>query len=384
MTNLTNTFLKLLRAQISQDGYVLDEQILLNEDEQKALFSLSKRHDVAHIVARALKDSEVALEEAVRAAFQKEQSLALYRYMQLKNEAIAFYAALDEKNVRYMVLKGSEIRKHYPSPEMRVSSDIDILVESEELESTLQLLSDELEYTIGGRTSYDVSTFAPSGVHVEVHFKLTSEDERYDTALSDAWESSLPDGNAENRRVMCPELQLAYTVMHTAKHFHNGGCGVRFLMDLFVLEQKLTYDETKMREILAKCNLCKFYDELHRLASVWFADGEHNQLTKEMESYIIGAGIYGNIENKVAVFQNKKGGKMNYALSRIFPKRSYLEITYPKLKKHPILYPYYMIKRWFRIVFTRRKEAFNELKTNATISDAKTEKIRSLIDQLNL
>ena len=133
-----------------------------------------------------------------------------------------------------------------------------MLVKPEELERVLGLLADELDYTVGIKTPYDVSVFAPSGVHVEVHYRLTEEDERYDAVLADVWETSLADGDAANRRLMCPEMQMAYTVMHTAKHFHNGGCGVRFLMDIFILNNKLNFDRERFYAMLEACGLMKF------------------------------------------------------------------------------------------------------------------------------
>lgn len=383
MKKTTHTFLNLLRTKISigETDFRIDN---LGSDDQRGLFSLAKRHDVAHIVGRALFEAEAPLADEVREKFKKEISLALYRYMQLKNEALALYAALDDAGVTYMVLKGSEIRKHYPSPEMRVSSDIDVLVKPEELERVLGLLTDELDYTVGIKTPYDVSVFAPSGVHVEVHYRLTEEDERCDAVLADVWETSLADGDAANRRLMCPEMQMAYTVMHTAKHFHNGGCGVRFLMDIFVLNNKLNFDRERFYAMLEACGLMKFYSEIERLSLVWFAEGEHSELTLRMQDYIIGSGIYGNIENKVAVFQTERGGKFKYAMSRIFIKKSHLELTYPRLKRCALLYPYYMVKRWLRIVFKRRKEALCELKSNAAVSSERAEHLRAMLNDLNL
>ena len=380
--NKNDLFFTLLRDSISGNKSTSD--LIIEETDQRGLFSLAKRHDVAHIVGRALFEAEAPLADEVREKFKKEISLALYRYMQLKNEALALYGALDDAGVTYMVLKGSEIRKHYPSPEMRVSSDIDVLVKPEELERVLGLLTDELDYTVGIKTPYDVSVFAPSGVHVEVHYRLTEEDERYDTVLADVWETSLADGDAANRRLMCPEMQMTYTVMHTAKHFHNGGCGVRFLMDIFVLNSKLNFDRERFYAMLEACGLMKFYSEIERLSLVWFAEGEHSELTLRMQDYIIGSGIYGNIENKVAVFQTERGGKFKYAMSRIFIKKSHLELTYPRLKRCALLYPYYMVKRWLRIVFKRRKAALCELKSNAAVSSERAEHLRAMLNDLNL
>jgi hypothetical protein len=55
------------------------------------------------------------------------------------------------------------------------------------------------------------------------------------------------------------------------------------------------------------------------------------------------------------------------------------------LKKHPILYPFYTVKRWCRIVFGKnRTKAINEIKYNATVSDDRKQRLANMCADLNL
>jgi capsule polysaccharide modification protein KpsS len=104
-----------------------------------------------------------------------------------------------------------------------------------------------------------------------------------------------------------------------------------------------------------------------------------------MEDYILSSGIYGTTENRVAIAQANKGGKLRYVLGRIFLPYSRLILYYPNLKKHPILYPFYQVKRWFRIVFTKdRKNALTEIRLNSSVSEDKTARLHTMCEELSL
>ena len=73
-----------------------------------------------------------------------------------------------------------------------------------------------------------------------------------------------------------------------------------------------------------------------------------------MELFILTGGVYGTVSNSAAVKAAKGESKLRSFFKLMFLPRKSLEVIYPKLRKHPILYPFYQIKRWFRI-FNRRK-----------------------------
>ena len=379
--NLQDVLITAIRCAVIKDR---EKCSGLSAEELAMLFKIAKLHDVANIVADGLDIASTEETKPILTEFAKQKMLAMYRYMQIKNEARSIYSVFDEAKIAYMPLKGAVIRKYYDDPAMRTSADIDILVHIEDLDKATAVLNEKLEYEIGKKSRYDVSIHSPSGVHIELHFKLTSEDEQYDSALSTVWSTASLDIGSKYRYIMSNEMLVAYSVMHTAKHFRTGGCGVRFFLDLFLLDKNVEYDKEKLSEILGICELYKFYLEILNLSHVWFGNTEHTELTKKMQSYIMGSGIYGTLVNEVAISRGKTGSNFGYLIKRVFPPISKLSISYPKLKKAPILYPFYVIKRWFRIVFRGNKHAINELKANSSLSEERINRISNLFEDLNL
>ena len=83
--------------------------------------------------------------------------------------------------------------------------------------------------------------------------------------------------------------------------------------------------------------------------------------------------------------QNKKGGKFKHLMSRIFLPYKDMSIYYPSLKKCPVLFPFYQVRRWCRILFCGgRKHAMDEIKLNQSLSEEKKEEVKKLIDELGL
>ena len=118
---------------------------------------------------------------------------------------------------------------------------------------------------------------------------------------------------------------------------------------------------------------------------VWFDGKKHTAITCEIEDYILQGGVYGNSEQRIAMSQNKKGGKLGYILSRVFLPYNTMLIYYPSLSKCPALFPFYQVRRWFKIVFCGgRTRAFDEIKLSQNLSDVKKEKIDLLIKELGL
>ena len=137
------------------------------------------------------------------------------------------------------------------------------------------------------------------------------------------------------------------------------------------------YNREKVISTLEKCSLGRFAESSIQLADVWFASGSHTVLTQEMENYILGAAIYGTVENHVAIERARKGGSLAYYFNRLFMPYSKLKKVYPRLEKYPILYPFYQVKRWCR--FFVRGRGFHAKAEIKAASSGLTEKQRSII-----
>ena len=138
-----------------------------------------------------------------------------------------------------------------------------------------------------------------------------------------------------------------------------------------------------MRSLLLKeGGLLAFHNAALALCEVWFGDGEHTPTTKEMEAHVMRGGVYGSTENRVKVQSVKRGGKLRYALSRIFVPYRSLKFSYPVLEKHKWLFPFCQVRRWFRLLFFGAKHSLYELHLNTSLSDADAERTASHLADL--
>lgn len=384
MKNTYNLLFALLRKEICGEIFSADIQNVTAE-QYLNLYRISKSHDIAHIVGDALYLLNVGLETEIKSKFQKAQMMAMYRCAQMNYELQQLCTVFEKAKISFMPLKGSIIRKYYAKPEMRTSCDIDIYVKESDLENATSVLISELGYKLGQKNIYDVSFYANTGVHIELHFALTEHDKKVDKVLETIWDTATKADETEYHYIMSNEMFLLYHIAHVAKHFVYGGCGIRPFMDLWVAKNKMGYDLVKVKKLLQECGLGVFGEAVLLLSDVWFSNAQHTEVTKEMELYIVGAGSYGTMENKVAISQAKKGGRIKYALGRIFQSYPMLKIYYPRLEKYPILFPYYQVKRWCRILFTKdKKRAFAELKYNSSVSEEKKKRLATLCNDLEL
>lgn len=348
------------------------------------LYRLSKSQDLSHIVADALEKSGLLDDTEISQKFEKQKALSVFRYMQMDYDLNLLYDIFESNKIPYMPLKGSVIRDCYPTPEMRTSCDIDILVAKDDIEKAIEALTSDAEYKTVKKTMHDVSLYSPSNTHLELHHTLSETDEENDFLSDNVWKTARVKHDTEYRYLMDNDTMLAYLTVHAAKHFESGGCGVRPFMDFHILRKNIDFDLESVKKILSVYGLETFFDKCMYLTDVWFGDKEHTELTRNMQDFIVNAGAYGNVENRVAVKRKGETNKAKYILNRIFLPYGELCKQYKKLRKCPILYPYYTVARWLRMTFKGRKRVFSEIKNNTNVSDERAEFIRKMLDELDL
>lgn len=378
-----------------------NEKIVLLEISARSLievYKLSKAHDVAHLVGNALSKCGVfanlpdTLEKNERAAiakvkekFDEQIFTAVYRYENINYELERLKETLEEAKIPFIPLKGSVIRKYYPEPWMRTSCDIDILVKEKDADNAAEYLQTQLQYGVDRKGQHDVSMFTASNVHVELHFKLLDSDFKQVKDLIDVWSCDEISLLSDSEYQMSKELFLLYHIYHMAKHFVHGGCGIKPFIDLWIIKNKVGFDEEKAQKMLQESGLLAFFERSTDLVNVWFEGKKHSEITQEMEDYILQGGVYGTLKQNLAMSQNKKGGKFRHLMSRIFLSYKDMAVYYPSLKKCPILFPFYQVRRWCRILFCGgRKAAMNEIKVNQNITTEEQERAKKLLEELNL
>ncbi len=359
------------------------EKNLYTEDILPELLDLSKKHDISHLLAYGLDKNAMLTEDSKYIG--NEVVIAIYRYMQLNYDYLKLSESFEAAKIPYLPLKGSVIRKYYPEAWMRTSCDIDILIHNEDMSKATDLLINNCGYTYHGKGSHDVSLFSPNNIHIELHYELVEDGlvKEASKILNSVWNNTVK--KSKYCFEMTDEFFYFYHIAHMAKHFENGGCGIRPFIDLWILDNIEGAEEKRRNELLMKGNLLKFADAARNLSKVWLDNAEHTEITKQMEQYILKGGVYGNMENQIIVQQQKKGGRLKYAFFKVFIPYDVIKFHYPILQKHRWLLPIMEVRRWFKLVFCgHAKRTIKELKYNNNISNTEAENMQKFLENIGL
>lgn len=370
----------LLRTAVFGGTLTTEERAAYSPERISRLVPLAEAHDVVHLLALGLK----------RAGFAESRELegeifrAVLRCETQSHALDTISAALEEAHIAFVPLKGAILRRHYPEPWMRTSCDIDVLVHEEELSAAIEQL-EARGYRCEGRNYHDVDLYAPSGVHVELHFSIRENTPSLDGVLDDAWRYAAPVTEGGARCEFSGEFFVFHLYAHMAYHFLGGGCGLRSLLDILVLEREMGLSRADAAELLERAGISRFASELSALAARCFDPAEHEFFSDAVLQYILSGGAYGSGENHIAVCKSERDSTALYAIKRLFlPYRSMTRL-YPVLEKAPVLLPFCYVARWVgAVVGGKREKIASELSCVRAMPTAKVDEVRSLRARLGL
>lgn len=361
------------------------EKNLFTYERLPEILNIAKKHDISHLVALGLMSNQLI--EKDNSNFQQLTYMAIFRYEKINYELCRVCEVLEKAQIPFVPLKGSVIRKYYPEPWMRTSCDIDILVQKDNFEEAVSHLKEAFDYTFYFQTEHDISLSSQSGVHVELHFDLVEEGRANLSSkiLESVWNVVTPRAGFSYWCEMQDEMFYFYHVAHMAKHFENGGCGIRTFIDLWILDNIKGADFNKRNALLEKGKLLRFAEITRKLSTVWFGNEQLDSITEKMQNFIFRGGVYGNSDNNVAVQQWRKGGSMKYALSRIVIPYNEIKLYYPILQKYRWLTPAMQVVRWYKLIFSgHSKRIMRQLSGNQNLSKMHTDDMKQLMTEIGL
>lgn len=153
---------------------------------------------------------------------------------------------------------------------------------------------------------------------------------------------------------MTNEFFMFHLIAHAAYHFVSGGCGIRPFIDLYIIDKSLEFDRENVLDLCRESGLYTFAVSAYDLMQVWFCDKTHNYTTQMMENYLLPTGTFGNLSNKMAMYEGMHGSKRRYIVRQVFPPVKDMVLPYPILKKWPALLPAMWLARWVRLMFSKR------------------------------
>lgn len=298
------------------------------------------------------------------------------------------YRSLLEKGQKPLVLKGVVVRQLYGElSDYRPSCDEDLYVRPEEA----ILCRRELE-NLGFRITVpederklsdpfqEISLDHSSGrFHVELHpnfFEQSREDLRLSNRYyQNAHDSAVPmEIGGVTLWTLDETHHFLYLFLHLAKHFKGAGVGVKQMLDLMVADrawrEKINWGYIKQAVKELSCE--KLYgavlsvgSELGFSPKKLFPDQNPDLLLEDsLEGGVYGhsdlSRTYGSIITAAAM----NSGEKTSVLKTLFPPYGYMAQGWVTLKQYPWLLPVGYIKRFYRVLVSRKqgKEALAAIK----------------------
>lgn len=379
---LHDILIELLRSELTEtelDDFVKAQ---LTSDILYDLYSLAVRHDLAHIVFNALRKCEVQIDNALYAKFNEKAIVAVYRNEQIKYAYNIVCNVLNSAEIPYIPLKSSVIRLYYPQETMRTSCDIDILIKEEYLEHAIKLLINK-GFKLKNKNYHDVLLVFGGNVSLELHFSINESIENLDNILQNAWDYAVPKCGSQYK--FTDEFFVFYMFAHISYHFLSGGCGIKSLMDIWIMEHKMGLTHKCASQLLKNAQIYRFAEQINKLSNICFSKEPKDEFSDTIRSYIFSGGVYGTQQNKIAVKKSKTESTVLYAFNRFFLPYKSMTIAYPILQKLPILLPLCWIARLFKMFFNHKtRRTLKELKVAKDISDEKKNTVIQMRKHLGL
>ena len=294
-----------------------------------------------------------------------------------ENEISIITKVLSENSIDYILLKGTVTKHFYPDTSMRMMSDVDILYKNAEAKYIKKLLENK-GYTQTKSTPKD-DMYLSSNQLVKVEMQQSLLDDGFTEwlkYLDTIWDRC--EKKSENEYIMTPEDFYIYHIVHMAKHFINGGIGLRHVLDTWVIKNHYSeIDQEYVKGILRELELITFEKQIDNLCRYWFeevipTDKESINLLSE---YIFANGAFGNIEQQ-SVNEASSGNKR-----KVFPGKETMANYYGDvINRHPSTIPLYWMKLNCERLFKNPEKTKKKMKSMSNISNEQKEKTKRLFE----
>lgn len=335
----------LLKSAITGESYPLPEGFFLEEQ-----YPLIRRHHMHMLIYQGAVNCGVSKKGETMKLLFRDYCRDMLRSEGQLAAVKELREAFEEAGIDYMLLKGCRMKPLYPKPELRIMSDADILIRMEQYDKIRPLVQG-LGYTHKVESDHEY-VWSSDRLFLELHKRLIpSYNEDYYAYFGDGWRLAKQEKGC--CYTMTAEDELIYLFTHFAKHFRDGGIGCRYVVDLWVwLRSCPDLDESYLKRELERLRLWEFYGNIRRLMGCWFDADPEEAMTDMLTDFIFDSGSWGSRESHVLsqlVRQSrqtrKKGGKLMYLGSSLFPPAERLKGKYTILEKAPWALPLVWVYR---------------------------------------
>ncbi|MCD7723421.1 MAG: nucleotidyltransferase family protein [Clostridiales bacterium] len=218
--------------------------------EWKEIFSLAEKHAVTPVIAKEIKLIQREYRPAGNnlALFNLAYESANGSYYQKLEALSSMVSALSAAKIPHLIVKGAVLCNLYPEPELRTSSDTDVVLRSSDYFNAIDILRKK-----GFKVDFLSNNTASLYLKNEA-FELTNELESINIQSKIYFSTPFDDISEQSGYTykLRPVYHLLYVITHIAHHLKIGGSSVRMVMDIDVIIRN--YPQINMPKFI---NLCE-------------------------------------------------------------------------------------------------------------------------------
>lgn len=361
------------------------ESLEQTQELPENFYSFCRRHKVTNMVYPVIKEWQIP--DEVKTRFKEDYSRVIAIEAMQEVFAGVLFSTFEQEKISFLPVKGILIKKLYPKEYYRSSNDVDILIKNEDFEKAKDVM-EGLGYTANICDNQDNDyhiEFHKKKVSVELHKSLAPLNSTHFQYFRSSFDRA--ENVTDYHYEMNKEDFYIYTLYHLYKHFIKGGVGVRYFLDMYLINKKITFNREYIENELEKIGLKDFDKTVKELGEVFFEKKEMDSRLKALARYVYISGAHGETSFfTIAKFKGAGTNKNNYTLNKVrfykeawFIGREGMSVRYPVLIKHKWLLPFCYIHKGFYTVF-KKPEAIKEQKESMTKHN---KDLASYIDGIN-
>lgn len=355
MQGLQRGVIELVRASLTKEKAEIGSDF-----DWDAAYRIGCRHDIVPMLCYGIAASGIQPPEEIRRKLRLMAIKCTVLDRNQRAELEKIEQSFQAQGIDYLPLKGMVMKLRYPRSELRTMGDADILIREEQY-ADIRIIMGKLGFSEILESDHELVWDKPGLLHLELHKRLIpSYNKDYYAYYGDGWK--LAQKTESTRYAMRAEDEFIYLFTHYAKHFRDGGVGIRQMADLFVFLR--TYSELDFQYIeteLGKLSLDVFYRNTRATLSAWFEKGADMDMTDFITDKIFCSGSFGTSEEgnlsggvRAAATEKPERVRWHKGIQLIFPSVKALSRKYPVLKRCKLLLPFVWVYRWVTVLLFRR------------------------------
>ena len=365
MDCVNQLFLEAVGAALKNEPVTWEQEV--SREQWQQLLEIAEAHRMLPMVYQSIYRCPAA--SAMPREMQLQYKMAAWSMMAAQvrktQEFLPVLEALRRGGTEPLVVKGMICRRLYPNPDLRLSSDEDVLILPESGPACREILAGQgLTTRETDPEAYEIPFRSTEGVlYLEMHLSLFPEKSEaygdFNRFFTDARNRAT---EVDGVPTLHPTDHMLYLLLHAYKHFLHSGFGIRQVCDMTLFANRFgkDIDWTHVLECCRQVRAEKFAAGLFRIGRRYLhLSLEDSRLSLPWQAIyvdedplledILAAGVYGKKDtdrvhsssitlNAVSAQKQGRSGR-DSLLKTVFPSADSLAKKYPYVKDKPMLLP---------------------------------------------